>query len=67
MASLTGESSTYAVGKPLAGRLQRALSRRGQTDSLAENLLALGHECAALPDLDTRTPAEFVGYDDPGL
>jgi antitoxin VapB len=28
--------------------------------------LAISDRCAALPVLDTRTPEDIVGYDDPG-
>jgi len=67
VASLTGESLTDAVRNALAERLERERLRRGQPARLAEQLLALGHECAALPDFDTRTPDEIIGYDETGL
>ena len=34
---------------------------------LAERLLAIGRECAALPDHDTRSPDEIIGYDEHGM
>jgi antitoxin VapB len=67
VASLTGESLTDAVRNALAERLQRERLRRGQPARLAEQLTALGHECAALPDFDTRTPDQIVGYDEAGV
>jgi antitoxin VapB len=35
--------------------------------SLAAELLEIGQRCAALPDLDPRTPDEILGYDANGL
>lgn len=67
VASLTGETLTDAVCTALAERLERERLRRGQPDRLADRLAALGHECAALPDFDTRSPDEIVGYDDTGM
>ncbi len=67
VAALTGETLTDAVRIALAERLARERFRRGQPTRLADQLAALGHECAALPDFDTRSPAEIVGYDDTGL
>jgi len=67
VASLTGESLTDAIRKALAERFERERLRRGQPARLADQLAALGHECAALPDFDTRSPDEIVGYDDTGM
>ena len=64
VAKLTGESLTEAVRKALAERLERERRRRGQTMGLAERLNELAKECAALPDYDTRSPDEIIGYDD---
>ncbi len=36
-------------------------------NALAERLEQLGRECAALPDYDTRSPDEIVGYDETGM
>ena len=35
--------------------------------SLADEILEIGKRCAALPDLDTRTAEEILGYDQHGL
>jgi antitoxin VapB len=67
VALLTGETLTDAVRIALAERLQRERLRRGQVDRLADQLAVLGDECAALPDLDTRSPDEIVGYDETGM
>jgi len=67
VAKLTGESLTEAVRTALAERLERERRKRGRAKSLAERLDAIALHCAALPDHDTRTPEEIVGYDDHGM
>lgn len=67
VATLTGESLTEAVRTALAERLARERLRRGETVGLAEKLLEIGRQCAALPDLDTRTDDEILGYDENGM
>ena len=66
LARLTGETKTAAVTKALReqlGRLRRDRSGVG----LADRLVAIGKECAALPVLDDRAPEEILGYDEEGL
>ena len=67
VAALTGETLADAVRTALAERLEREQLRRGRPSGLADQLAALGHECAALPGHDTRSPDELVGYDDTGM
>lgn len=67
VAALTGETLTDAVRTARAERLQRERLRRGQPSRLAAQLAAPGHECAALPDFDTSSADEIVGYDDSGM
>jgi antitoxin VapB len=67
VARLTGESLTEAVRKALAERLERERRKRGRSKSLAERLDEIALRCAALPDYDTRTPDEIIGYDDKGM
>ncbi len=67
VAALTGETLTDAIRKALAERLDRERLRRGQPVQLADQLAALGRECAALPDFDLRTPDEIAGYDETGM
>lgn len=66
LARLTGETKTEAVTKAVRDRLERVKRGRHQR-SLADELDAIGKQCAALPVLDSRTPDEIVGYDDHGL
>ena len=68
VARLTGESLTEAVRTSLAERLERERYRRGRSaKSLAEELDEIALRCAALPDLDTRSADEIIGYDENGL
>jgi antitoxin VapB len=61
----TGESVVQAVIVALRERLERE-KRRGHM-SLAEELVRIGKECAALPVLDRRAPDEILGCDENGL
>lgn len=66
LARLTGETKTEAVTRAIRDRLERV--RRSQVGRpLADELDAIGLECAALPILDRRTPDEILGYDRDGL
>jgi antitoxin VapB len=67
VAALTGESLTEAVRTALAERLDRERLKRGHPRDLAARLAAIGAACAALPDVDTRTPDEIVDYDADGM
>lgn len=66
LAVLTGETVTTAVRRAAEERIQRV--RRGPgPGTLAAELLAIGQRCADLPDLDSRTAEEILGYDEHGL
>lgn len=68
VAALTGETLTEAIRKALADRLERERRRRSPDRAgLAVRLNALGKECAALPDFDTRSADEIIGYDEFGV
>jgi antitoxin VapB len=68
VAKLTGETLTEAVRNALIDRLARERLRRGKpAQRLAETLDALARECAALPDQDTRSGDEILGYDQVGM
>jgi len=66
LAAATGEGVTGAIRKAAEERLQR-LRRDRAGRSLAADLLEIGERCAALPDLDSRTAEEIIGYDEHGL
>jgi len=66
LAKLTGETVTAAIRRAAEERLQR-LRRRCSGRNLAEELMEIGRHCASLPDYDTRSPDEILGYDEHGL
>jgi antitoxin VapB len=68
LAALTGQPITEAVREAVedklkATRARRAASATGRRQFLDE-IAARGR---ALPDLDSRTPEEIIGYDEDGL
>ncbi|MFI4973265.1 MAG: type II toxin-antitoxin system VapB family antitoxin [Caulobacterales bacterium] len=65
LAAATGESVTAAIRRAAEERLQRL--RRSGGRRLKDELLEIAAHCAALPDLDTRSPDEIMGYDEHGL
>ena len=68
VARLTGESLTEAVRRALAERLEREKLRRGRPrKGVAERLNEIALRCAALPDFDTRSPDQIIGYDENGM
>ncbi len=67
VAALTGETLTEAIRKALAERLERERLRRGRPADLAARLRQIGEHCAALPDYDTRSVDEILGYDENGM
>ena len=66
LAALTGESVTTAIRRAAEERISRVRRSRGG-GGLAAELVEIGRRCAALPDLDERTPDEILGYDEHGL
>jgi antitoxin VapB len=60
-----GESLTDAIIHSLEERLERVKGRRSAPD-LAETLMAISRRSSALPDLDTRSADEILGYDEKG-
>jgi antitoxin VapB len=65
VAAETGESLTEAVIHSLEERLERLKGRQSAPD-LAATLMSISRRCSALPDLDTRSPEQILGYDDKG-
>ena len=65
LAERTGETADRVVVRSLRESLERIAN--GKSRSLADELDEIGKRCAALPDLDTRTPDEILGYDENGL
>jgi antitoxin VapB len=67
VSALTGETLTEAVRKALADRLARERRKPGRKPDLVQRLNEIALHCANLPDLDTRSPDEIIGYDEYGL
>ena len=68
LAQVTGESITQAVHIAILERLRRVrTSRITPARSLADALDEIALRCAALPDVDTRSPDDIIGYDEHGL
>ena len=65
VAAEAGESLTEAVIHSLEERLERLKGRRSAPE-LAETLMAISRRCSSLPDLDTRSADEILGYDEKG-
>ncbi len=66
LARLTGESLTSTVRTALREkfeRTERALTR----DEKIAGIMEIVRRYRALPDRDTRTPEEIIGYDENGL
>ena len=66
LAKKTGESITEAITQALRDRLRR-VTRLKPHKSLADELDTIALECAALPELDSRTADEIIGYNDFGV
>lgn len=62
----TGESITEAIRSSLEERLLRLSGRRVAPDLVTE-ILRIGGRCAALPDVDRRSPEEILGYGPDGV
>ena len=65
VAAAAGESLTEAIIHALEERLERLKGRRSAPD-LAEAVMAISRRCRSLPDLDTRSADEILGYDEKG-
>jgi antitoxin VapB len=66
LADRTGESLTGVIQKALQERLDRVkLERRSQV--LTGQLDEILRRVDEMPDIDSRTPDEIIGYDEFGL
>jgi antitoxin VapB len=66
LAERTGLNITDVVIRALREALRREEGRLTAPD-LAAELMEIGRHCAALPDLDPRSPDEILGYDERGV
>jgi antitoxin VapB len=67
LARTTGETIPQAVVNAIRERLEREKTRQNRPERVAETILRIGRECAALPLLDDQTAEEIIGYDKNGL
>ena len=66
LARETGESLTEAIQRALQDRLERVKKQR-QRKILMERVTEILNRVRALPDLDSRSADEILGYDEHGL
>jgi antitoxin VapB len=66
LAHTTGQSITAAVMQALREQLKRETGR-ASAPRLREELHRISDRCAKLPDYDTRTAEEIIGFDEHGL
>ena len=66
IAAKTGESLTGAIQKALEERLDRLKNNR-RSQALETQLDDILRRVDEMPDLDSRSPDEIVGYDEDGL
>lgn len=66
LAARTGESLTEAVTEAIRHRLS-LLEPVGQGDLLEAEVAEIQAFVASLPDRDTRSPEEILGFDEHGL
>jgi antitoxin VapB len=67
LAATTGESVTDAVLKALRERLEREKVTAGVDELLMKEAWAAALHCASLPEYDSRSADEILGYDEHGL
>jgi len=67
LVTFTGETIPQAVVNALREWLAREKRKHHPQALLAEDLIRIGRECAALPILDARAPDVILGYDEHGI
>ena len=65
VARLSGRNLTDAIGHALEDQL-RQLNQVQRAPRTRQILMDIAQRCADLPDKDTRSPDEILGYDDIG-
>ncbi len=66
LAKESGSTITSALIVALEEALRRARGRK-TAPSARDAIIDVSERCAALPDLDSRSPEEILGYDGRGL
>ena len=67
LSAMTGESITVAVTVAMRERIERERHQNKNQEALINELMAIAAHCASLPNIDTRTDDEILGYDENGL
>lgn len=61
----SGENLTQAIVHSLEERLKR-LRKRRNVSGLEKKIMIISKRCSSLPDLDSRSPDEILGYNKEG-
>jgi antitoxin VapB len=64
------ERTRRSITEVVVGALRDSLARemaRAHPRSLGDELREIGQRCAALPDLDPRSPEEILEFDESGV
>ncbi|MGH9598958.1 MAG: type II toxin-antitoxin system VapB family antitoxin [Terracidiphilus sp.] len=67
LAATTGATLTIAVTDALREQLTREKKKREDKRQLISDLMEIAEHSASLPDLDTRSEDEIMGWDENGL
>jgi antitoxin VapB len=65
VAGESGESLTQAIIQALEERLERLRGKRTTLDT-ANEIMEISRRSRALPDIDSRSPEDILGYDPNG-
>ena len=65
IAKETGKTITQVVIHALEERLERLRRRKTASETL-ETILEISRRCSTLPDRDSRSPEDILGYDETG-
>ena len=65
VAGESDENLTQAIIHSLEERLQRLRGRRN-VSNLEKEIMNISKRCSSLPDLDSRSPDEILGYNKEG-
>jgi antitoxin VapB len=66
VAAASGETLTQAIIHALEERLQRLRGRKKILDPV-EEIMKISKRCSQLPDQDSRTADDILGYDQHGV
>lgn len=67
VAKMANITMTQAIIEALEEKKRRLCVSRGDSLARLMEIQEIGRRCAALPDIDTRTPEEILGYNREGF